>query len=679
MEDYLKKNGRIEARTLALSWVLIILLMFLPIMSTASEMPKSEKTTLVFIVDNSTYTVNGNLMTMDVSPQIVEGRTMLPIKYAASPLGAEVLWDGAERKVTVSLGETKMDLWIGQNLALINGKSVPIDPENPNVKPLIIKDRTMLPLRFITENLGCELQWDQATRKVTITKDSTSGTKLPDIKIPDIKQPELIKPHIDISKIISPDLTRLIPTWGLAEKGKAYKVTSSEADIPVVMRIGRGYNVFGKYASVESLKQSVLDTAKLIKDQRMERIRIDQGGNSQITSESIRSYSNQISTKLGASGSYFGFGGSVSSNFDSSRTEKLNNYFSTYSYIVQKYGVYVTGSTNLKNYLNPEAKSMINNNSISADTVFDNYGHYVLVDSITGGRVDYSITANSKSSTSYENFKIATKADFNVAIFKAGGSAEYQSVKNKSSYDSNKQVTLNSYGGGFTLNTGQFLNDPQILSKWEATLEESGTLVEFGNTTAKALVPIWELCDDSNRANYLKAEFEKLNLAHGNQWPMEKYVTDIVFVSGKNQMATRSLCPPGYMLVDADLNAGAGGNFIYLCYKLGENIDEAITDLFLEYTGSGAGADSGYVNHNANYAVYTRIASDLNQGSGGGFIYLWYSKEKTLPPIKDVGVAFNDPSSANPEWDTVLWNNSQSPADVNKSVGGKYIYIKFTR
>ncbi len=110
-------------------------------------------------------------------------------------------------------------------------------------------------------------------------------------------------------------------------------------------------------------------------------------------------------------------------------------------------------------------------------------------------------------------------------------------------------MTTRSYGGGFVLNTGQFTNDPQILSKWESTLEEHGTLVEFGNTTARPLIPIWELCDNSTRANYLKAEFDKLNLAQGNQWPTEKYVVDIVFVADKDSWTARSKCPPGYMLV----------------------------------------------------------------------------------------------------------------------------------
>ncbi len=677
------KYPMISARISALFLALAILIMVVPLTAIAGE-PTNQDTVMVFILDNNTYTVNGDLNVMDVSPTIFEGRTMLPIRYAATPLGADVGWDDQTRKVTVSLDKTKIELWIGQSNALVNGNSVLIDSGNVNVKPMIVNGRTMLPLRFVTEALGCTVQWDDVTRKITVNKTgSSSGSTIKPFvpSIPGIiKDTPVTKPQLSTNlTLVSMDISRLKDLWSPTQVGKVMKVTMDEADIPVVMRVGRGYDVFGKYASVDSLKQPVLDTTKLIQDQKMERIRFDQGENRQIISESIRSYSNSISTKISASGSYFGFGGSVKANFDSKRTQELNNYFSTFSYVVKKYGVYVNGTTDLKNYLTNDARQMINDSSVAASTVFANFGHYVLVDTITGGRVDYSITASSKASTSYENFKTAAKADFNAVIFSAGGSGSYQNVKNKSEYDSDKEQTLHSYGGEFTLNINQFLTDPQILSKWEATLEDKGTLVDFGSTTARALVPIWELCDNPTRAASLKAEFEKQNLAQGNQWPLQKYVTDIVFVSDKNEWNARSKCPPGYQLINADLNAGAGGNFIYLCYKLDENINEAYTDLFMEYRGSAAPPEAKLLNHNANYVYYVRNGQDLNEGSGGAFIYLWTSREQTLPPITGISVAFDNPNNVNPEWTSVYWQNTQSPADVNKSVKGKYIFIKFNR
>lgn len=676
----------------------------------AIETPENQKTVLVFIIDNNTYTVNGELIEMDVSPVIIEGRTMLPIRFAATPLGAEVGWDNETRKVTVSLGNTVIELWIGQSNALVNGVTVPIDANNSNVKPLIINDRTMLPIRFVTESLGCDVHWDDITRKVTITKTDISvppveikppivnqqieikspGLILPEVEPPEVELPEIeqsidpielelnIKPQ-DFQLIVPDAIGNLKSTWGEQPVGKTFKVNMTEKDIPIVMRLGRGYDVFGKYAHVDSLKQAVLDIEKLIRDQKVEAIRYDEGYDSSITARSIRSYSSQMSSELEASGKYLCFGGSVKVNFDSSRTEQLDNYFSTYSWIVKKYGVYVDGTINLKNYLLPSAKQMINDENVSAKTVFSNFGHYVLVDSITGGRVDYSITASSRASTSFENFKIATKADFNAVVLKASGSGSYQNIQNRSEYEDSKLENAHSYGGGFAINTGSFKNDPDVLSKWERTLEEHGTLVEFGNTTAKALVPIWELCSNPARAAYLKAEFEKMNKAHANnnKWPVEKYVVGVAFVYGPDEWSARAQCPPGYQLYNADLNAGSGGAYIYLCYKLGENPNDAITDFFMEYRGSSASTTTTTVSHNANNVPYTRIGLDLNLGAGGDFIYLWYTKAKTLPPVKDMGVAFGNVGW--PDYDSVCWLNTQSPADVNKSVGGETIIIKFKR
>ncbi|MCD6167692.1 MAG: fibronectin type III domain-containing protein, partial [Caldisericia bacterium] len=116
------------------------------------------------------YYVNDELLEMDVAPIIREGRTLLPIRYVAEALGAEVGWNGKEQKVTITFKGTTIELWIGKNTARVNGEYKLIDPTNPNVKPIIIPPgRTMLPIRFIAENLGCKVDWDPKLREVKIT------------------------------------------------------------------------------------------------------------------------------------------------------------------------------------------------------------------------------------------------------------------------------------------------------------------------------------------------------------------------------------------------------------------------------------------------------------------------------------------------------------------------------
>ncbi|MDA8066155.1 MAG: IPT/TIG domain-containing protein [Thermaerobacter sp.] len=132
--------------------------------------PSTGQTVMRFYIGNTDYFVNDQVQSMDIAPVIMNSRTLLPIRYVATPLGATVDWDQAAQKVTVSLGGTAIELWIGQNTATVNGTATLIDPNNPAVTPIILPPgRTMLPLRFIAENLGCQVNWDQTQQMVTVT------------------------------------------------------------------------------------------------------------------------------------------------------------------------------------------------------------------------------------------------------------------------------------------------------------------------------------------------------------------------------------------------------------------------------------------------------------------------------------------------------------------------------
>lgn len=121
-------------------------------------------------IDKKNYTINGVAMMMDVAPVILESRTLGPVRYVAEALGAEVAWDPVERKVTLTRGSKVIELWIGRNTARVDGAYMLIDPENPEVKPVILPPgRTMLPFRFIAEQLGASVGWEAVKREVTIT------------------------------------------------------------------------------------------------------------------------------------------------------------------------------------------------------------------------------------------------------------------------------------------------------------------------------------------------------------------------------------------------------------------------------------------------------------------------------------------------------------------------------
>ena len=60
-------------------------------------------------------------------------------------------------------------MWIDKPQAEVNGVMEWIDPNNHDVKPIIVNSRTMLPLRFVVEHLGCTVGWDGTTKTITIT------------------------------------------------------------------------------------------------------------------------------------------------------------------------------------------------------------------------------------------------------------------------------------------------------------------------------------------------------------------------------------------------------------------------------------------------------------------------------------------------------------------------------
>lgn len=130
---------------------------------------EQEQTVMVLQVGNAAFTVNGVAKTLDSPPVIKNGRTLVPIRAIIEALGGTVGWDGTARKATVTLGSAAVELWIGKSAAKVNGVSTLIDPANANVVPEIINGRTMLPVRFVSENLGCSVLWADATKTITIT------------------------------------------------------------------------------------------------------------------------------------------------------------------------------------------------------------------------------------------------------------------------------------------------------------------------------------------------------------------------------------------------------------------------------------------------------------------------------------------------------------------------------
>ncbi len=137
--------------------------------------------TIELWLDKTDITINGLKVTLKTAPtssspplpKELGGSTYMPIREVAEALGAQVGYDGAEKKVTLTQslwnGKNVVELWIGKKTAKINGKEVFIDSKAQKLYPTIISAKTMLPLRFVGEALGAGVVWEGATRKITLT------------------------------------------------------------------------------------------------------------------------------------------------------------------------------------------------------------------------------------------------------------------------------------------------------------------------------------------------------------------------------------------------------------------------------------------------------------------------------------------------------------------------------
>lgn len=120
---------------------------------------------MTLTIGDKNATVFGEETANDVAPIIRNDRTMLPIRFIAEALGAEVSWDGENKIVTITSDDTEIKITIDKGVAIVNGEEIVLD------SPAFIEsDRTFLPLRFVSENLGAEVDWVEETRQVVITK-----------------------------------------------------------------------------------------------------------------------------------------------------------------------------------------------------------------------------------------------------------------------------------------------------------------------------------------------------------------------------------------------------------------------------------------------------------------------------------------------------------------------------
>ena len=123
----------------------------------------------VLQIDSTSMSFKGEECEVDpgrtTTPVIENGRTLVPLRNIIEKFGGTVKWDGITKTVTIISDSNTIELQIDSTIARINSEERVMD-----VAPCLINSRTMLPLRFISENLGISVEWNNEYRTIYLNK-----------------------------------------------------------------------------------------------------------------------------------------------------------------------------------------------------------------------------------------------------------------------------------------------------------------------------------------------------------------------------------------------------------------------------------------------------------------------------------------------------------------------------
>lgn len=157
--------------------IFLVLVLLCSAFLVPSSATAKSSTTIQLWIGNASMSINGVQKPIDsqgTKPVVSSGRTLLPIRSVIEAFGGSVDWESSTSKITVKLGKNSLELWIGKPQASLNGTTKAIDAANPAVVPVIMNGRTMLPIRFVAESLGINVQYDDVTSMITLQESQPS-------------------------------------------------------------------------------------------------------------------------------------------------------------------------------------------------------------------------------------------------------------------------------------------------------------------------------------------------------------------------------------------------------------------------------------------------------------------------------------------------------------------------
>jgi hypothetical protein len=465
----------------------------------------------------------------------------------------------------------------------------------------------------------------------------------------------------------------LLPLIAFALGGCSDDSTEPEV-VPDMSVLGMGYDVFSNYADPSEVCAGVLDVAAMYKDGLLERVPYEKSTFRTAHGTSVLEYATNLSTSVSLSGSYMFFSGSVKTNFSSSRYTSDRYSFATVQSLIQKYAWRVRRDVTLEQlrpYVRAEFQQRLDDPAFTCEDLFHMYGTHVICGFTMGGRLDYSVSAE-MSEVQYSNsIDLYAEASFKKGFASANLSTETHIQEDLASFESIMEKHLQVYGGRSEY--GQHIINDDDYRDWIDSVDERPVFCDFEDN---GLLPLWEFCSDPSRKDTIEDAFE--TYAENNAILIN---TSHLAIVGLNVLSMGSNPPEnlegGWRLLRQDLNEEAGGSYLYIYYQLGPDDDPENPPIDRVYTVDTTDGETPRFGG-------TKINIDLNQGAGGDYIYLYYTRG-AINPIRgletwsDGKIRYTEGAGSSHVWYPVSNNPGTGlPQDLCEGAGGDTIHLYYT-
>lgn len=401
-------------------------------------------------------------------------------------------------------------------------------------------------------------------------------------------------------------------------------------------------------------------------------------------SDSTRDYSREISASANLEGK-IGLTGSFKASFSMDYTSEIKTnqkLITTQSKLyTQRDFLYGASDSVLAGFTTQAFKTDAEN--LTPEDLLKKYGTHILKDIYLGGRFELNYIYTNTSNKSTEDIKASVSAS-NAWV---SGDASGSSNTKRQEVEQNSKLLICAYGGSVTVDPNSIEKAQDSYAAWAKGVEDGKT--SFIDSTE--IIPLWHIIAsmDFNDAvekakeieKYFNSKSDQIAASFKSSVSVTTYIASLHVGTGDSEMKAKNVLRQQGVLegniVNFDLNKGAGGDYIYLGYKTTTDSSKAIRGICADYFTK---SNSANITYNKN--SYNIIATDLNKGAGGKYIYLYYTMDTGAgAPI--TGIQYQDNNtfqySNADNYEVVRCVTDNNGMDLNMSVGGHYIYLWFTR